>query len=117
MKTLQALTYVATGVSVLLGTLEFDLYIKRFFPDPPYDLHDLQIQLQWPEAWTFTGYEIANEGTDWFSRLTASKVSVNAARQVVYTTMWEAAAELVPAGRQVIEVRTARHHGRHARLR
>lgn len=46
-------------------------------------------------------YEIANEGTDWFSRLTASKVSVNAARQVVYTTMWEAAAELVPAGRQV----------------
>eukprot|EP01052_Picozoa_sp_SAG31_P023047 SAG31_NODE_1868_length_7028_cov_4.100303_3_plen_505_part_00 len=27
LKTLQALTYVATGVSVLLGTLEFDIYI------------------------------------------------------------------------------------------
>jgi type IV pilus assembly protein PilY1 len=46
-------------------------------------------------------YEIANEGTDWFGRLTASKVSTNAAREIVYTSMWEAAAQLTATGRQV----------------
>lgn len=43
-------------------------------------------------------YEIANEGTDWFSRLTASKVSVDAATQkVVMTPFWEASAQLPAA--------------------
>ncbi len=46
-------------------------------------------------------YEVANEGTDWFSRLTASKVSTNAAREIVYTPVWEAASQLTPIGRQV----------------
>lgn len=46
-------------------------------------------------------YEIANEGTDWFGRLAASKVSTNAAREIVYTPMWEAAAVMTASGRDV----------------
>ncbi|HDS1157813.1 TPA: pilus assembly protein, partial [Stenotrophomonas maltophilia] len=43
-------------------------------------------------------YEIANEGTDWFSRLTASKISVDPkTRAVVYTPIWEASAQLPTA--------------------
>lgn len=43
-------------------------------------------------------YEIANEGTDWFSRLSASKVSVDpATRAVVLTPFWEASAQLQAA--------------------
>lgn len=46
-------------------------------------------------------YEIANEGTDWFGRLAASRVSTNAAREIVYTPLWEAAAEMTGSGREV----------------
>lgn len=46
-------------------------------------------------------YEIANEGTDWFGRLAANKVSTNAAREIIYTPMWEAAAMMTGNGREV----------------
>jgi len=46
-------------------------------------------------------YEIANEGTDWFGRLSASALSVNSQRQVVSTPIWEAAALLPNSGRKV----------------
>lgn len=43
-------------------------------------------------------YEIANEGTDWFSRLTASKITVDPkTRAVVYTPIWEASAQIPAA--------------------
>ena len=48
-------------------------------------------------------YEIANEGTDWFSRLTASKVAVDpATRSVVMTPVWEASAQLPSAATRKI---------------
>lgn len=43
-------------------------------------------------------YEITNEGTDWFGRLSASKLSVDpATRAVVQTPYWEASAQLQSA--------------------
>lgn len=43
-------------------------------------------------------YEVANEGTDWFSRLNASSVSVDPrTREVLYTPLWEASARLPAA--------------------
>lgn len=39
-------------------------------------------------------FEIANEETDWFSRLTASRLQVNDDREAEYVTVWEAAAKL-----------------------
>ncbi|WP_313459800.1 PilC/PilY family type IV pilus protein [Stenotrophomonas sp.] len=43
-------------------------------------------------------YEIANEGTDWFSRLTASQVTVDATtRAAVYTPIWEASSKIPAA--------------------
>ncbi|WP_313218631.1 PilC/PilY family type IV pilus protein [Stenotrophomonas sp.] len=39
-------------------------------------------------------YEVANEGTDWFSRLAANQVSVNpSTRAAVYTPIWEASSK------------------------
>lgn len=48
-------------------------------------------------------YEVANEGTDWFSRLTASQVSVNpSTRATVFTPIWEASTKLTsPSARKV----------------
>ncbi|AVJ32696.1 pilus assembly protein [Stenotrophomonas sp. MYb57] len=48
-------------------------------------------------------YEIANEGTDWFSRLTASTLSVDQkTRAVISTPIWEASAQLpAPTSRSV----------------
>lgn len=48
-------------------------------------------------------YEIANESTDWFSRLTASQITVDqATRKAVYTTAWEASAKMPqPTARKV----------------
>ena len=43
-------------------------------------------------------YEIANEGTDWFSRLTANQVTVDATtRAAVYTPIWEASSKIPAA--------------------
>lgn len=48
-------------------------------------------------------YDIGNEGTDWYSRLKASKVSVNPKTQVAeYTEVWDAAARLTSSGRQIV---------------
>ena len=41
-------------------------------------------------------YDVQNNGTDWYSRLTASSVSLNTAREAQYTRMWEAS-EQMPA--------------------
>ena len=48
-------------------------------------------------------YEIANESTDWFSRLTASQITIDqATRKAVYTTAWEASAKMPqPTSRRV----------------
>ncbi|WP_093534046.1 PilC/PilY family type IV pilus protein [Stenotrophomonas rhizophila] len=44
-------------------------------------------------------YEVANEGTDWFSRLTASQVTVDrATNAAVYTPIWEASSKFPAAG-------------------
>lgn len=47
-------------------------------------------------------YDVQNNGTDWFSRLTASSVSLNAAREAQFTRMWEASEQVpTPAARNV----------------
>jgi len=51
-------------------------------------------------------YEVANESTDWFSRLTGSTVGVNATTRVAeYTTAWEASARIAtqsPGSRNIV---------------
>jgi len=43
-------------------------------------------------------YDVQNNGTDWYSRLTASSVSVNTTtREAQYSTMWEASAQMPTA--------------------
>lgn len=43
-------------------------------------------------------YDVQNNGTDWYSRLTASSVSVNpTTREAQYSTMWEASAQIPAA--------------------
>lgn len=39
-------------------------------------------------------YEVKNEGTDWFGKLTAERVEVTADRQVTQVRAWEASAEM-----------------------
>lgn len=48
-------------------------------------------------------YDVQNNGTDWYSRLTASQVTVDpTTREALYTTLWEASAQLpAAAGRNV----------------
>lgn len=47
-------------------------------------------------------YEIANNGTDWFSRLNADKAVFDAATgKVTFTAMWEASAKLEGAARTI----------------
>ncbi|MCF5090008.1 hypothetical protein D3C81_495930 [compost metagenome] len=48
-------------------------------------------------------YDVTNDNTDWSSRLTASKVSVNAkTQQVEYTAAWEASSAITSAGRNIV---------------
>ena len=42
------------------GELEFDLYLHLV--GPPYGVESLEIQLGWPESWTFTGYQVPQGG-------------------------------------------------------
>ncbi|PKH71190.1 pilus assembly protein [Stenotrophomonas sp. Betaine-02u-21] len=42
-------------------------------------------------------YSVQKNGTDWFSRLTAARVTVNAAREAQFTPIWEASAQLPAA--------------------
>lgn len=47
-------------------------------------------------------YEAKNNNTDWYSRLNASSVSVNAAGQIAFTAKWEASAQLARTGRNLL---------------
>ncbi|MCF7750851.1 hypothetical protein KQ945_08835 [Bacillus subtilis subsp. subtilis] len=48
-------------------------------------------------------YEVANEGTDWFSRLSASQVTVDpATREAKYTPIWEASSRFPAAAARKI---------------
>ncbi|MGE8259378.1 MAG: pilus assembly protein [Stenotrophomonas sp.] len=42
-------------------------------------------------------YDVKNNGTDWSSKLTASRVTVDAARSAVFTPIWEASTQLPAA--------------------
>jgi len=53
-------------------------------------------------------FEIANGETDWFSRLTASRLQVNDDREAEYVSVWEAAAKLgAQASRNIVATKGA----------
>lgn len=47
-------------------------------------------------------YEARNNNTDWYSRLTASSVSVSTTGQITFTSKWEASAQLPRTGRNLL---------------
>ena len=44
------------------GELEFDVYLRPLFAQPPYGLIRLQLELEWPEDWTWLGYTVPFDG-------------------------------------------------------